>query len=248
VSAPVPILFVGLMARAILDGRKLQTRRLVKPAPPAWATEAGYSDLTTPGTVEFRGNHPTEGPSATMIRCPYGQPGGRLWGRETLRRDPTTGGWHYGADNAPVWLPEGDPRMPSMVAWAHHKEGNTCTAIHMPRWASRIELELTEVRVQRAQQITEEDARWEGIGLRLIDEVPERLKKPLARALRRSRAAGFRVLWEEINGLGSWELNPWVWVLTFKRVTEGGDRGLPVRQFRRGAPAPRAHAPAHPPT
>ena len=198
-----PILFSAPMVRAILNGTKTQTRRVVKArqvegAPPAcffqWLRE----------------------------RCPYGQPGDRLWVRETwqvvdgserARRivtDPSPSrGWieyaatvHPGHEPPPRWRP----------------------SIHMPRWASRILLEITAARVERLQDISGEDAVAEGIardgdGYERFHVDPD---APLGQSFTRNPVLAYRGLWEKINGVGTWDANPLVWVIEFKRV-EGGD-------------------------
>jgi hypothetical protein len=188
-SVPVmkerPILFSAPMIRAILEGRKSQTRRVMK------------GDYRYP--------------------CPYGGTGDRLWVREALRRNTETNKWEYAADGDVVSLPGGHPSGAAMIGWAHHKEGDVCVSIHMPRWASRITLEITGVRVERVQDISEADAMAEGVGgIRDMQ---------FAVALGNLHAPAHRLnyidLWNEINGPGSWAANPWVWVLTFKRA-EGG--------------------------
>jgi len=162
-----PILFSGPMVRAILEGRKTQTRRIVKPQP-----------LRDRGVMAFNdGEHP-------QMRCPYGKPGDRLWVRETWCPDVEPYTFRYKADgDEPLerWRP----------------------SIHIPRWASRITLEVVSVRVERLQNISEDDALAEGITL------VERGTSPVDQ---------FNKLWESINGPGSWEANPWVWVVEFKRI------------------------------
>lgn len=134
--------------------------------------------------------------------CPYGQPGDLLWVRETwawygCERDPRE--VLYRADTSN--LPE--------------SHGRWRPSIHMPRWASRITLRVTGVRVERLQDITEVDAIAEGAQ-------PFRLPcHPQRETLR--HVDGFALLWESINGAGSWDANPWVWVVEFERVQGRGD-------------------------
>lgn len=181
-----PILFSGPMVRAILSGTKSQTRRIVKPQPP-------------PEREAILAKFPKQ------KGCPYGQPGDRLWVRETLKCD-THGNWHYAADNDVVQLPAGSAWTEHMLAWAHHKDGDTCVSIHMPRWASRITLEITGVRVERLQDISHRDALAEGVDY----DVSKPDGAPLPR---------FQALWDKINGKRApWASNPWTWVLSFKRV------------------------------
>lgn len=179
------------MVRAILDGRKTQTRRVVKKIPCA----CGVWDPTETPAIDERG-HYMEGHSGVWwcecclsdpIKCPYGKPGDRLWVRETWGRLDINGTVEYRADENPksvgVWRP----------------------SIHMPRWASRITLEITGIRVERLQDISEDDARAEGV-----------TAIPLPGG-KRCYVAEFSNLWESINGDGSWNLNPWVWVVEFRK-------------------------------
>lgn len=181
-----PIIFSGPMVRAILDGRKTQTRRVYKAA-------KGYPVQDG----EHTGN-PSE--ASTWMEwgpCPYGAPGDRLWVRETFQPNMRCGGYLYRADDI-----------------AGHIAEDWRPSIYMPRWASRITLEIEAVRVERVQDITEEDARAEGIVIWEVDRIQ--------RGDRGGRE-DFRELWDSINskrGFG-WATNTWVRVIQFKRV-EGG--------------------------
>lgn len=209
-----PILFSAPMVRAILEGRKTQTRRIVKPRP------------GTDMEAVLRNNR-GEWP------CPYGSPGDRLWVRET---------------HAQFAVGEGlDSPVPQCVAYratcdedggfdyvngrdeiARLKVTKWTPAIHMPRWASRLELDVTGVRVERLNAITEEDAWAEGVDPFLVrypsfgadqciegDRVDE---KPFR--------TSFVCLWDEINGNRAlFSSNPWVWVVEFKRVTAEREAG-----------------------
>lgn len=182
-----PILFSAPMVQALLAGRKTQTRRIAK------MTSAGH-------LKESRGHrrwHP-EDPEGTAA-CPYGQPGDHLWVRETFGYDER-GHTIYRSDDI-----EALARERQWVSWPAWRP-----SIHMPRWASRITLEITDVRVERLQHISEQDA---------IAEGATQFRLPLHPALEdRRHVVGFQTLWESINGPGSWEANPWVWVLSFRRV------------------------------
>jgi hypothetical protein len=196
-----PILFSGEMVRAILDGRKTQTRRVVKynhmlGEPAAWCGAA------VGGAIE-----PIIGEYQRF--CPYGAPGDRLWVRET---------WASFGDSASI-----TPPVPHQCQIRYHAD-NVCQwrdvpqgarglypdasfrlrpSIHMPRWASRITLEITGVRVERLNAITAGDAEQEGVDAREC-----------------CRVEAFERLWDSINakrGYG-WAVNPWVWVIEFRRI------------------------------
>lgn len=194
------------MVRAILAGNKTQTRRVVKPRKDR---DFGCELATCEIAGEVNGGD--------CRLCPYGHPGDRLWVRETWLPDPPIDGW--GGDVS--WQ---DERRIDGVP-AHYRKPEHCIfaaswgdpglrwrpSIHMPRWASRILLEVTSVRVERLQDISEEDAIAEGTAY-------------LGRAYQGARTPSdnrdhFCALWESINGAESWEQNPWVWCVGFKRVT-----------------------------
>lgn len=194
-----PILFSGAMVRAILDDRKSQTRRVVKPQPDI-VTSDGVPARFTPRDAEL-------GRLGEVIRCPYGQPGDRLWVKETIRKTGEFPGGYctseYVADNAPT------------VADAWPWQKRTLSSIHCPRGLSRIALEIAGARVERLQDISAEDSVAEGLREDEIrgwysDDVPGSWASPVA---------AYRELWESINGPGSWDTNPFVWVIEFKRVT-----------------------------
>lgn len=154
-----PVIFNGEMVRAIIDGRKTQTRRIAK---------------------ADNSNH--------LLGCPFGQVGDRLWVRETFgdcgnrlvyRADSNDGA----ACKVKRWVP----------------------SIHMPRDACHLVLEITAVRVERLNDISEEDARAEGAPTELC-------------IIGEKHYMGFRTLWKSIYGVDSWNANPWVWVIEFRRV------------------------------
>lgn len=210
-----PILFSAPMVRALLNGTKTQTRRVVKPQPVELPDfNRGRLSYNVRGSVYRAWN-----PAVMDPRCPYGQRGDRLWVRETWTQacvHPRQGDEvFYRADGEVA--PEFEPWIPS---------------IHMFRWASRILLEIVSVRVERLQDISEADAMAEGLtaltkdgrtikfGIPDMDGEPgtDDIGWPWSTWLLSARGA-YRKLWESINGPGSWEANPWVWVIEFKRVT-----------------------------
>ncbi len=189
------------MVRAILDGRQTQTRRIVKPQP---------SEHVTGGTYNWNGPLPFMNMPIDCIldACPYGLPGDRLWVRET---------WTPVLQNAALVF-RADGHSEESLKWK--------PSIHMPRRLSRITLEITAVRVERLQDITEEDAIAEGIerqGGGFVDyTVKSRSSnQPTAKA-------SYSTLWDSINAKSTaaairgdahpWESNPWVWVVEFKRL------------------------------
>ena len=220
-----PILFSGPLVRAILDGRKTQTRRLLRVQPGSDVAtfdndgEGGrWHSCSNPGRIGSTFPGATDPDrigywrDPVGIRCPYGQPGDRLWVRESWRSvgwRPENGHWiEYAADNAKVWR-EAPKDVLSVDVYNHAHPDRWRPSIHMPRWASRISLEVTEVRVQRIQEITEEDARAEG-----VPAIP-RLDGSDPRYYRQSFAA----LWDSLAPAGQeWADTPWVWAVTFKRV------------------------------
>ena len=204
-----PILFSGPLVRAILSGQKTQTRRLIRSRQP----KPGHVwNECLCGEID-----PTDRPCLTCsVRYGLEEPrykvGDRLWVRETWRSvgwRPENGHWiEYAADNAKVWR-EAPKDVLSVDVYNHAHPDRWRPSIHMPRWASRISLEVTEVRVQRIQEITEEDARAEG-----VPAIP-RLDGSDPRYYRQSFAA----LWDSLAPAGQeWADNPWVWAVSFRRV------------------------------
>lgn len=195
-----PILFSGPMVRAILEGRKTQTRRVMTPQP----------DDSTPGYWAWS---PRKGVSSGKVGAyvwgPYGVSGDRLWVRETYRlradqdhKKPIEDWWKSGAS----WYEADGPCTPSGCGGG---AGKLRPSIHMPRWASRLTLEVTGVRVEQLNKISEDDAKAEGVD---PYEWPGGPANPHA-------VGAFRELWDRINGKRHpWSSNPWVWVVEFKRI------------------------------
>jgi hypothetical protein len=233
------------MVRAVLNGTKTQTRRVVKPSPSQYFLPDGPARNYSRTLVDVKTGEQYPDPVVRFgvsdenedYPCPYGQPGDRLWVRETWASfgssrsiTPTVQlscQIRYHADNACQWRAVQDGARGVF----HHASYQLRPSIHMPRWACRIELEITEVRVERLNAITEEDAIAEGIeqrescawkNYRFKTVHPKRGK---AINDEENRIAGYvdprqsyRSLWEAITGVDSWALNPWVWVVTFKKV------------------------------
>ncbi|MDB5997217.1 MAG: hypothetical protein JWP42_4353 [Pseudomonas sp.] len=217
-----PILFSAPMVRAILEGRKTVTRRPVKGIALEWLRPEGF-------TPEY-----TADPQNSL--CPYGNPGERLWVRETWLPDPDADheAWDEHTDTYVSWSGCGsriDGVPPALRKPEHciYREGWDGTdlvwrpSIHMPRWASRILLEITGVRVERLNDISEDQALAEGVersnAKHSIEPFRNYLHPCMASGHNKSIArASFMTLWQSINGLESWDVNPWVWVVEFKRL------------------------------
>lgn len=247
-----PILFSGPMIRALLDGRKTQTRRILKLDVPSDADEAffwsgedlrrkGWRNVSEPGLWARRNGR--DGYIQRVGPCPYGVPGERLWVKESWwiatpysygttsggceldppplasrKRDPI----HYAADGSPPnchnrhygpdglrggWFAAPDP----YAVWVRRP------SIHMPRWASRLTLEITEVRVERLQDISDRgqpnDCIAEGV---FADDFAGKASDWLERGFSSIEKARIHDLWTSINGPESWDANPWVWAVSFR--------------------------------
>ncbi|SIR83644.1 hypothetical protein SAMN05216509_5294 [Pseudomonas sp. B10] len=197
-----PILFSAPMVRAILDGRKTVTRRPVKGSALKWLEEF------VPEFVALSANE----------LCPFGQIGARLWVRETWYCD------HFEIQKGPYLQPADmhdldQSREDGELVYAadglapYEQEQPTWKpSIHMPRWACRILLEITDVRVERLQDISRADIRAEGL------ECPQELAiDDVSPNYRDWYPAAWKELWNSTGG--DWDANPWVWVVEFKRVT-----------------------------
>ncbi|HHZ8309099.1 TPA: hypothetical protein ACWL76_004011 [Klebsiella michiganensis] len=232
------MIFNSEMVRAILDGRKTQTRRIMAPQP---ADDIERSAFPNPDAIGWKSSLKHKHGSTTAHFCPYGKPGDRIWVRETwgvvsheldedgriqpwtpdrpataIHEMPFGNGYYSGHA---IYAADGD------FTWGDddgYEDGRSCwkPSIHMPKAASRILLEITDVRVERLNAISEEDARAEGIidGGCLNCGEPE----PCGCANPDPDATdAFAYLWQSIYGQENWNANPWVWVIEFKRV-EGG--------------------------
>lgn len=204
-----PILFSGPMVRAILEGRKTQTRRVVKPQPFMVLSAADWHSRAMSGVDPYgcrpMGSHVLEEMGAT---CPHGTVGDRLWVREAW------GLWDT--------LPNDGPERARIFYRSTDSDLHECRhqlwrpSIHMPRWASRITLEITGVRVERLQEISDADCRAEGCCHRSWNVTD--WKHPHHECDWSIERGNFASLWSSINGPESWSANPWVWVIEFKRL------------------------------
>jgi hypothetical protein len=215
-----PILFSGPMVRAVLSGRKTQTRRVIDRMTGFKVNQFDRSN--TPGyDWHFRcqrGLWQDMDHAEVLSRCPYGQSGERLWVRETFSS------WHHGCH----WhecTQEGRSKVSCSNCFyraTHHfpdDDQKWVPSIFMPRWASRITLEITGVRVERLHDISEADAIAEGIhkfhDLEMYGYDPKGTPGPMVGD---STSEAFFHLWEKINGDGAVNANPFVWVIEFKKV------------------------------
>ncbi|EDZ4569897.1 hypothetical protein GVS27_21420 [Salmonella enterica] len=205
------MIFNAEMVNAILSGRKTQTRRVLATDQdavkfcPEWDVN-GKQIFIVLGEKDHTGMNPV----ITAIPCHFGQPGDRIWVRETFRvhsRATDVATLVYRASVRNSWT-EQTHRVPVAVCNKPATPEKWTPSIHMPRWASRITLEITDVRVERLNSISDSDASKEGCCIADM-ESGDCLSDVFAR------------LWTSIYGDDSWQANPWVWVIEFKRV-EGG--------------------------
>ncbi len=233
-----PILFNPEMIKAILNGTKCMTRRILKPQPP-------HHDWN----IVRASHHNFLGPNSQWMKCPYGTAGKQLWVRETYAAEEK---WD---DLAPSEIKEAcinDFQDPSRIWYKasedwerwdlHEPRGKVRQSIFMCRWMSRIQLEILEIRVERLQDITTEDAKAEGCNLNWYRDnagTEDLWPCPTCNGMQVRACLGnnlgvdetdcyecntakkmFQHLWDSINGKDyPWEMNPWVFVISFKRLT-----------------------------
>lgn len=205
-----PIIFSGEMVRAILDGRKTQTRRLIKPQPIIIVPEI------TPIAWNWNDKIETYEPLFQVYMadiCPYGIPGDQLWVRENIRKrviNEYAGSTYLSDLTAVMGTGPNGSYVGRAVGWPWKR--NVLPSIYMPRWASRIYLEITNIRVERLQDISGQDAIQEGYprDRELFPTINTETKA----------VAWFKQLWDSINTKRGypWENNPWVWIIEFRKL------------------------------
>lgn len=187
------------MVQAILAGRKTQTRRVVKPQPPKDYDYNGTDTDNSSGKPVFYAGW--EGDKFHNVACPYGKVGDVLWVRETWQETtflhPSDENYGY------IYKASEDGKE-----WESNDESWTWKpSIHMPKAACRLFLEITSIRVERLHEISDNDAKAEGVKADLFTDHPKGVFY-----------TAFMELWQSINGEQSWNDNPWVWVIEFKKI------------------------------
>ena len=211
-----PILFSGEMVRKILEDKKSQTRRVMKPQP----VKANNGFWNWAGAGWSRDDVSLVVPGHSMAnRCPFGQIGDLLWVRETWAHDDMDCKDVSCGNRDHIWWKANETKI---VADSFAGSARWRPSIFMPHWASRIHLKIVDIRVERLQHISKEDARAEGVG-HIWEWNKERASKHpehFKRGVLNPYVANYSVLWDELNsqrGFG-WDVNPWVWVIVFKRA------------------------------
>lgn len=242
-----PILMSAPMVLATLDDRKTITRRICKAKTQAQADRIGHAIMLD---MMGKDNGTHERAEWEAIGCPYGKPGDRLWVKETWRTDieydpyPPT---KIDGEASVIWTADGQHRLNHDHAKGTHKWGRTRVSIHMPRWASRITLEIVSTRVERLWDISPNNCWAEGIGIKgrplqslslLCSIYPltnihalseddgslftfggdEQQSTEYQKVIYTTPRGVFAYLWESINGPQSWKANPFVWVVEFRRI------------------------------
>lgn len=229
-----PILMSAPMVRSTLDGRKTQTRRTIKidlsekEHSPFIGADGVWRWMT--GVVSYKGNE---------TKCPYGQPGDVLWVRESMEADHDHTDHivcgKYSADGSHVLYPgpsedeHGEPDYGGSLAhWIYKRD--SCPSIHMKRMFSRLTLEIVDVRVERLQDISKEDALAEGAYVgKASGRVADNYGTMALGVWFASPQGWYADLWQRLNGADSWSANPWVWVIEFKVHRQNVDDFLKAR-------------------
>jgi hypothetical protein len=216
-----PILFNAPMVRALLSGSKTQTRRICKSQPYSngykWDGNdfLCHNDYLPPSAMLMdcggKSLYTTSDVEGLESECPYGQPGDRLWVKEDWQ------GLHKYNGTKIADIQVDDRRWVNYPASGNIWDAQRRAARFMPRWASRILLEIVSVRVERLNDISDEDARAEGV---LWDPMGWMDYAHNDGRRKSSSRQSYQTLWEYINGPGSWAANPWVWCISFRRITK----------------------------
>ncbi|HGM6992107.1 TPA: hypothetical protein ACKP7H_002359 [Serratia marcescens] len=229
-----PVIFNGEMVRAILDGRKTQTRRVMKVQPESSGFGLRFitESLNNRDTGKYFWSQSDafgiNKPRSKPFLCPFGQVGDRLWVREAYQ------GPLFNFDQMETYL-EDTSKFERPEFCEYRADGGKTPeyydaddnlrygwkpSIHMPRWASRITLEITAVRVERLNDISEEDAEAEGIDMEALYDSQDCYDCIADHNMtgRPTVTGAFKYLWESIYGVDSWNANPWVWAISFRRV------------------------------
>lgn len=224
----IPILFNDEMVRAILDGKKTQTRRVVKW--PAWVPEKDRIKILPTGICRVE-----DGRVVRRMRCPYGEPGDALWVREAWRITSMDGAFcprraaYRAGGERPLYVSTGQqgaepPSYPVAALrslWARESDPvKWCPSIHMPRWASRLTLRVTSVRVERVQGISDADIAAEGLTVTApaTETTPAigYVDLPSGNRIHSTLRGCWEDLWTSVYGADSWSENPWVWAVSFR--------------------------------
>lgn len=235
-----PILFSAPMVKALLAGRKVQTRRLIKIEPNGKIIDfVKVATDTKTGRYVYEmkdavGNHVSIKAGRHFVEYQYMPPfavGDRLWVKEAWRTQEAFDAnspseicaefeSEWGAPSMPTFY-EADKQCDghSIELWQQSRPGRLRASMHMPRVASRLTLVVESVKIERLQDISEEDACAEGLGYMWTEENEEDLDRPVV-----SARQGFAHIWDSINGEGSWEQNPWVVAYTFKCIPQNIDQ------------------------
>lgn len=228
-----PLLMSPYMVRAILKGDKTETRRMMRYQPDS---EFYGPQMYAPVIINRDGE---EEPGKEIfgiygddwgLKCPYGQPGDQLWIKETWAHDDIDCKDHKCGNRDHIWYRASEIAIvaDSFAGAAHWR-----ASMFMPRWASRIDLLITEIRAERLQDITEEGARAEGVHVwaqaELLQhsrkesewctrtrQIAQQRREPIPVAA--SNVAAYAMLWDSLNPKSPWESNPWVWVVKFKKI------------------------------